>query len=65
VTIKTRCLNQHGDEVLSFVRTFLVHKESAAPARPTFPTPKKPFTAAEERARERETSVERATGGRS
>jgi itaconyl-CoA hydratase len=62
VTIKTRCLNQHGDEVLSFVRTFLVHKESAARARPMFPAAKQPFTAAEERARERGTSVERATG---
>lgn len=44
VTIKTRCLNQHGDEVLSFVRTFLVHKENATRAQRVFPTAKQPIT---------------------
>lgn len=49
VTIKTRTLNQHGDEVLSFVRTFYVYKRDAA-NRPqgVFPTAKNPFTVAED-----------------
>ncbi|MFC0534201.1 MaoC family dehydratase [Phytohabitans kaempferiae] len=50
VTIKTRALNQHGDEVLSFLRTFYVYKRGAEGARRSFPTATTPFTAtAEER----------------
>ncbi|MQA78596.1 MAG: MaoC family dehydratase [Streptosporangiales bacterium] len=43
VTVKTRTLNQHGDETLSFVRTFYVHKRGADLARTTFPQAKKPL----------------------
>jgi acyl dehydratase len=43
VTVKTRTLNQHGDEVLSFERTFYVHKRGAELARATFPRAKKPL----------------------
>ncbi|GAB2977969.1 MaoC family dehydratase [Amycolatopsis acidiphila] len=42
VTVKTRTLNQHGDEVLSFVRTFYVHRRGHGTS--TFPEAKKPFT---------------------
>lgn len=42
VTVKTRTLNQHGDEVLSFVRTFYVHRRGHG--TPTFPEARKPFT---------------------
>lgn len=43
VTIKTRTLNQHGDEVLSFRRTFYVHKRGADRAQSTFPRAKTPL----------------------
>jgi itaconyl-CoA hydratase len=43
VTIKTRTLNQHGDEVLSFVRTFYVHRRGAPRAKSTFPQAKEPL----------------------
>jgi acyl dehydratase len=43
VTVKTRTLNQDGDEVLSFERTFYVHKHGAEKARSTFPTAKTPL----------------------
>lgn len=39
VSVKTRTLNQHGDEVLSFLRTFLVYRRGHARAA-TFPEPK-------------------------
>lgn len=52
VTVKTRTLNQHGDEVLSFVRTFYVHRRGSALAKSTFPEAKEPFTVLDsERAR--------------
>ncbi|MEN3283861.1 MAG: hypothetical protein V7607_5001 [Solirubrobacteraceae bacterium] len=46
VTIKTRALNQHGDEVLSFARTFYVYKRGAE-QRPqgSFPQASTPITA--------------------
>ena len=46
VTVKTRTLNQHGDEVLSFVRTFYIYKRDAAerPQRP-YPHAKRPLIA--------------------
>jgi len=43
VTIKTRSLNQTGHEVLSFERTFYVHRRGAERARSTFPEAKKPL----------------------
>ena len=43
VTIKTHTLNQHGDEVLCFERTFYVHKHGATKARSVFPKAKKPL----------------------
>ncbi len=45
VTVKTRTLNQHGDEVLSFVRTFYVYRRGAE-QRPqgSFPAAKTPLT---------------------
>ncbi|WP_027935190.1 MaoC family dehydratase [Amycolatopsis thermoflava] len=45
VRIKTRGLNQHGDEVISFLRSFMVYKQGHAPKRSTFPTAKIPLTA--------------------
>ena len=44
VSIKTRTINQHGDEVLSFRRSFFVYKRGAA-ERPQGrrPTPKVPL----------------------
>lgn len=48
VTVKTRGLNQHGDEVLSYVRTFMVLKREAAHTQDTFPDAKQPLTAPEE-----------------
>jgi acyl dehydratase len=42
VTVKTRTLNQHGDEVLSFVRTFYVHRRGHGTS--TFPEAREPFT---------------------
>lgn len=47
VAVKTRTLNQHGDEVLSFLRTFYVHKRDADRARSVFPEAKTPLVAAE------------------
>ncbi|MEV0945985.1 MaoC family dehydratase [Rhodococcus sp. NPDC049939] len=43
VTIKTRTLNQDGDEVLRFERTFYVHKRGADRARSVFPRAKEPL----------------------
>jgi itaconyl-CoA hydratase len=43
VIIKTRGLNQHGDEVLSYVRTFYVYKSGMRPQ--SFPTAKTPLAA--------------------
>lgn len=43
VTVKTRTLNQHGEEVLNFRRTFYVHKQGAELARPVFPEPAEPL----------------------
>ncbi|TDC54022.1 MaoC family dehydratase [Jiangella ureilytica] len=44
VTIRTRTLNQHGGEVLSFVRTFYIHRRGADAARSLFPTAKEPLS---------------------
>jgi itaconyl-CoA hydratase len=43
VTVKTRSLNQHGEEILSFERTFYVHKRGAERAQSTFPQAKTPL----------------------
>jgi itaconyl-CoA hydratase len=43
VTVKTRSLNQDGDEVLSFERVFYVHKRGASAARSVFPRAKTPL----------------------
>jgi itaconyl-CoA hydratase len=40
VTVKTRTLNQDGDEVLRFERTFYVHRRGAERARSVFPQAK-------------------------
>lgn len=47
VTIKTRTLNQHGDTVLSFLRTFMVRKRDAERPRSSFPEAKEPLTMSE------------------
>jgi len=47
VTVKTRSLNQDGEEVLSFFRTFLMYKRGQNPIKSSFPTTKEPFTAPE------------------
>lgn len=44
VTIKTRTVNQNGDEVLSFLRTFYIHKRGASRAQSSFPEVKQPLT---------------------
>lgn len=45
VSVKTRTINQHGHEVLSFVRTFYVYKAGATQKpQGTRPTPTTPFT---------------------
>ena len=41
VTVRTRTLNQNGDEVCSFKRTFLVYKKGAEQLEGLFPTGKK------------------------
>ncbi|MEU8802358.1 MaoC family dehydratase [Spirillospora sp. NPDC048819] len=52
VTIRTRTLNQDGDEVCTFRRTFYVYKRGAEPLNDLFPEGKTPLTleAEEERA---------------
>jgi len=44
VTVKTRTLNQDGDEVCSFKRTFYVYKHGAEQLNGIFPAGKKPIT---------------------
>lgn len=43
VTVRTRTLNQEGEEVLRFERTFYVHKRGAARAGSRFPEAKEPL----------------------
>ncbi|WP_285700186.1 MaoC family dehydratase [Actinomadura sp. NBRC 104412] len=52
VTIRTRTLNQDGEEVCTFRRTFLVYKRGAEQLENQFPEPKRPLTldTADERA---------------
>ncbi|WP_370614779.1 MaoC family dehydratase [Mumia qirimensis] len=45
VTVRTRTLNQDGDEVCSFKRTFYVYRRGAEQVEGTFPTGKRPLTA--------------------
>jgi itaconyl-CoA hydratase len=45
VTVKTRGLNQHGKDCITFKRTFLVHKRSAAESLIRFPTAEHPIEA--------------------
>jgi itaconyl-CoA hydratase len=47
VTVLTRSLNQDGDEVLSFKRTFLVYKGGAEQVRDVFPIPTTPIGASQ------------------
>ncbi|MFJ9567650.1 MaoC family dehydratase [Streptomyces fuscichromogenes] len=49
VTVKTRTLNQHGKEVCSFLRTFLVHKRGAEQLQNVFPVGEVPLTLPEPR----------------
>lgn len=44
VTVRTRTLNQDGDEVCSFRRTFYVYRRGAEQLRDTFPTPARELT---------------------
>ena len=44
VKVKTRTLNQHGDEVCSFKRTFYVYKRGSEQLESLFPVGKKPLT---------------------
>ena len=44
VTVKTRTLNQNGDEVCSFKRMFYVYKQGAEQLEGIFPEGKKPLT---------------------
>jgi itaconyl-CoA hydratase len=43
VTVKTRGLNQDGKECITFKRTVLVHKRSAAASLEVFPEPENPI----------------------
>ena len=45
VKIKTRGLNQHGDEIVTWERTFYVYKHGAEGAASPFPEPKTPLEA--------------------
>lgn len=45
VSVRTRTLNQHGDEVCSFIRTFYVYKRGAEQLEGIFPEGKKPLVA--------------------
>lgn len=45
VTVRTRALNQHGDEVCSFERRFLVYRRGAPQLEGTFPVAREPFLA--------------------
>jgi itaconyl-CoA hydratase len=45
VTVKTRTLNQHGDEVCSFRRTFYVYRRGAEQLEGIFPEGKRPLAA--------------------
>ncbi len=44
VTVRTRSLNQDGEEVLSFKRTFYVYKRGAEQAAGTFPVARHPIS---------------------
>lgn len=44
VTVRTRSLNQDGDEVLAFKRTFYVYKRGAPQLEGTFPDAKHPIS---------------------
>lgn len=44
VTVRTRALNQHGDEVCSFKRTFYVYKRGAEQLEGLFPEGKRPLS---------------------
>jgi acyl dehydratase len=48
VTVKTRTLNQDGDEVCSFKRTFYVYKRGAEQLQGIFPEGKTPLTLGDE-----------------
>lgn len=48
VTVRTRGLNQHGDEVCSFKRTFYVYKTGAAQLDGIFPEAKQPLSLEDE-----------------
>lgn len=43
VTVRTRALNQHGDEVCSYKRTFFVYKNGAEQLEGLFPEGKRPL----------------------
>ena len=43
VTIKTRGLNQDGEQIIVGERTFYIYKRGAAPAESAFPVAKTPF----------------------
>jgi itaconyl-CoA hydratase len=44
VTVRTRTLNQHGDEVCTFTRTFMVYKRGAPQVADIFPTASRPLS---------------------
>ncbi len=48
VTVRTRGLNQDGEECITFKRTILVHKRAAAGALDVYPEPKRPIQGDEE-----------------
>jgi acyl dehydratase len=52
VGVRTRSLNQHGNEVLSFRRSFYVYKRGAPQVTDAFPEPEQPIDVDRDRDRE-------------
>lgn len=63
VTVRTRTLNQDGTEVLTFRRTFYVHRRHAEAANPPFPTAATPLSLDGERERERRRAEQNSADG--
>ncbi|GHI94943.1 MULTISPECIES: MaoC family dehydratase [Streptomyces] len=62
VTVHSRTLNQHGEEALSFKRSFFVHKHGAAGAESRFPVGKKPLPVPAEAAEAAEAAAGEGSG---
>lgn len=63
VTVRTRTLNQDGTEVLTFRRTFYIHRKDAEAAGSLFPAAAAPLSLEAEQARERDRAQNAGTTG--